>query len=197
MRYWIGLAAIGIAAALPLQLDPMGYPIRVLTLAMLFAALGQAWNIVGGLANQISLGHAAFFGLGAYTSTLLLITSHFAVLGMVAGAAVASLAAFLLSFPDDAAERTLFCARDTGVQRGAACHRDLLVGGHRGPVGLSVPFSPDSFVQLQFRSTLPYYHIILAALVLVSVVFLLIRESALGYRPRREGECRGGGGDWR
>ena len=34
--------------------------------------MAQAWNIVGGLANQISLGHAAFFGIGAYTSTILL-----------------------------------------------------------------------------------------------------------------------------
>ena len=58
---------------LPLGLDPQGYPIRVFTLIFLFAAMAQSWNIVGGLANQMSLGHAAFFGIGAYTSTLLLI----------------------------------------------------------------------------------------------------------------------------
>ena len=185
MRYWIGLAAIGIAAALPLHLDPMGYPIRVLTLAMLFAALGQAWNIVGGLANQISLGHAAFFGLGAYTSTLLLINYGISPwLGMIAGAAVASVAALILSVPTMRLQGHYFALATLAfseVLRVIAISWSDVTGG---PVGLSVPFSPDSFVQLQFRSTLPYYYIILAALVLVSVVFLLIRESALGYRLR-------------
>ena len=37
---------------------------------MLMAAqLGVAWNILGGYAGQVSLGHAAFYGIGAYTST--------------------------------------------------------------------------------------------------------------------------------
>lgn len=37
-----------------------------------YAALSLAWNLVGGYAGQFSLGHSAFFGVGAYTSTLLL-----------------------------------------------------------------------------------------------------------------------------
>ena len=186
MRWWLtGLAAVAVAAALPLFLDPMGYPIRVMTLALLFAALGQAWNIVGGLANQISLGHAAFFGIGAYTSTLLLI--HFGTspwLGMIAGAALAALAAFLLSFPTMRLSGHYFALATLAfseVLRVIATSWTEVTGG---PVGLSVPFSPDSFAQLQFKSTLPYYYIILGALVLVSAVFLLIRHSALGFRLR-------------
>lgn len=186
MRWWLaGIAAVAVAAALPLFLDPMGYPIRVLTLALLFAALGQAWNIVGGLANQISLGHAAFFGIGAYTSTLLLI--HFGTspwLGMIAGAALAALAAFLLSFPTMRLSGHYFALATLAfseVLRVIATSWTEVTGG---PVGLSVPFSPDSFAQLQFKSTLPYYYIILGALVLVSAVFLLIRHSALGFRLR-------------
>src|SRR4029450_12957179 len=35
--------------------------------------LGTAWNVLGGHAGQFSFGHAAFFGIGAYTSTLLLV----------------------------------------------------------------------------------------------------------------------------
>ncbi|MFK5047858.1 hypothetical protein ACI4CD_29550, partial [Klebsiella pneumoniae] len=73
---WILFAAlVAVAIALPFLFDPRGYAIRILCLALLFAAMAQSWNIVAGLANQISLGHAAFFGIGAYTSTLLLI--HF------------------------------------------------------------------------------------------------------------------------
>ncbi|WEX08064.1 branched-chain amino acid ABC transporter permease [Chelativorans sp. AA-79] len=187
MRWWIaGVAAVAVAAAVPLFLDPFGYAIRVLTLALLFAALGQAWNIVGGLANQISLGHAAFFGLGAYTSTLLLI--HFSVspwLGMFAGALVAAIAAYLLSFPTMRLRGHYFALATLAfgeVLRIIAISWSDVTGG---PVGLSVPFAmEDSFALLQFRSTLPYYYIILGALVLISCVFLAIRHSALGYRLR-------------
>jgi len=56
----------------PLVLENRGYYLRIATLVLFFAGLGGAWNIIGGFANQISLGHAAFFGVGAYTSTLLL-----------------------------------------------------------------------------------------------------------------------------
>jgi branched-chain amino acid transport system permease protein len=42
------------------------YQLNVLFRVFLFAALGLAWNLVGGYAGQLSLGHAAFFGLGAY-----------------------------------------------------------------------------------------------------------------------------------
>ena len=42
-------------------------------LTFLFAGLALAWNIAGGYAGLISFGHAAFFGVGAYTSTILLL----------------------------------------------------------------------------------------------------------------------------
>ncbi|MCK5552989.1 MAG: hypothetical protein KAJ09_07585 [Deltaproteobacteria bacterium] len=43
----------------------------IMILVLIFAIGSQAWNIVGGYAGQFSLGHAVFFGLGAYTSSLL------------------------------------------------------------------------------------------------------------------------------
>ena len=186
MRGWIvALAAIAGAAALPLFLDPLGYPIRVLTLALLFAALGQAWNIVGGLANQISLGHAAFFGIGAYTSTLLLI--HFGIspwLGMLAGALLAAIAAYLLSLPTMKLRGHYFALATLAFSEVLRLIASSWAEVTGGPAGLSVPYAPDSLALLQFKSTLPYYYVMLGALVVVSGVFLLIRHSALGYRLR-------------
>src|SRR5512143_2393874 len=49
------------------------YSQNVLILILLYVVLGSAWNILGGFAGQLSLGHAAFFGIGAYTTTLLFI----------------------------------------------------------------------------------------------------------------------------
>ena len=63
----------------------------VVVLSFLFAGLALAWNIAGGCAGLISFGHAAFFGIGAYTSTILFqgygITPWF---GVFVGAAAAA-----------------------------------------------------------------------------------------------------------
>jgi branched-chain amino acid transport system permease protein len=47
------------------------YSQHVLILVLLYIALGSAWNILGGFAGQLSLGHAAFFGIGAYTAAVI------------------------------------------------------------------------------------------------------------------------------
>src|SRR3954454_17341733 len=100
LRVLVVAAIVAVALLLPLGLDPRGYAIRVFTLIFLFAAMAQSWNIVGGLANQMSLGHAAFFGIGAYNSTLLLIRLGLSPwLGMAAAALLGGIAAALLSLP--------------------------------------------------------------------------------------------------
>jgi branched-chain amino acid transport system permease protein len=64
-RLW-ALIALGIVAlGLPMFIQN-DYLMQVFFRIALFAALGLAWNLVGGYAGQLSLGHAAFFGLGAY-----------------------------------------------------------------------------------------------------------------------------------
>src|SRR4030065_1663265 len=47
------------------------YILEILIIALWLGYLGSCWNIIGGYAGQISLGHGTFVGLGAYTSTLL------------------------------------------------------------------------------------------------------------------------------
>ena len=67
-----GALAVVLAALLvPPFLSP--YLVHLLVLMLFFAFLGVAWNLLGGYAGQFSFGHAAFFGIGAYTSTLLLV----------------------------------------------------------------------------------------------------------------------------
>ena len=72
---------LGVAVAEPLRRDIM---IRT----FLWAGLALAWNIAGGYAGLISFGHAAFFGIGAYTSTILLLSYGVSPwIGLWAGAA--------------------------------------------------------------------------------------------------------------
>ncbi|MEJ2170587.1 MAG: hypothetical protein P8X90_34260, partial [Desulfobacterales bacterium] len=61
--------ALGIFFTLPLVLN-QPYFIRVMINIFFFAALGSAWNIIGGFGGQLSLGHAAFVALGAYPTAL-------------------------------------------------------------------------------------------------------------------------------
>jgi branched-chain amino acid transport system permease protein len=47
-----------------------GYVLQLIFRVVIFAVVGMAWNIVGGYAGQLSLGHVAYFGIGAYAMTL-------------------------------------------------------------------------------------------------------------------------------
>jgi branched-chain amino acid transport system permease protein len=173
------------AALLPLLLDPRGYWIRVLTITLLFAAMAQAWNIVGGLANQISLGHAAFFGIGAYTSTVLLLKFGISPwLGMFAGGALGGIAALVIAIPTMRLQGHYFALATLAfgeVMRVIANVWTSLTGG---PGGLSVPFVPPSFLAYSFKLLRPHAYIALAALIVVTVIFQAIRRGAMGYRLR-------------
>lgn len=86
------LAVLGAALLLaPMVVD--SYVLSVLILVLYFSYLGQAWNIMLGFAGQLSLGHALYFGLGAYGSAALFV--HYGVspwIGMIAGALIAAAA---------------------------------------------------------------------------------------------------------
>src|SRR4030067_2600337 len=69
-RFYVPALALIFLAITPF-LTSSYYIIDVLIVTMLFAVLSEAWNILGGYTGQFSMGHAAFFGISAYTSTIL------------------------------------------------------------------------------------------------------------------------------
>jgi branched-chain amino acid transport system permease protein len=71
-------------ALLPLFVRDI-YTQNILILTLMYAALSQSWNILSGYCGQISLGHALYFGLGAYVSRSCSRSSHHPPIGMVAG----------------------------------------------------------------------------------------------------------------
>jgi branched-chain amino acid transport system permease protein len=170
---------------LPLLLSPTGYWIRVLTFTLLFAAMAQVWNIIGGLANQTSLGHAAFFGIGAYTSTILVLKFGISPwIGMFAGGFLGGIAALIIAVPTMRLQGHYFALATLAfgeVMRVIANVWSSLTGG---PVGLSVPFVPPSIAAYSFKQLLPHAYIALIALIIVTVIFEAIRRSAMGYRLR-------------
>jgi branched-chain amino acid transport system permease protein len=178
----VALALI-VAIVLPFAFDARGYTIRIMCLGLLFAAMAQAWNIVGGLANQMSLGHAAFFGIGAYTSTLLLI--HFGIspwLGLIASGILGGVAAFAISLPTMRLRGHYFALATLAFGEVMRVIGDSWRDLTGGPVGISVPFAKANFAMFQFADTRTYYWLMLAAFVVVTAVFMAIKKSRIGYR---------------
>jgi branched-chain amino acid transport system permease protein len=95
--FWWG--ALVLAALLPLVLS--SYYLHIFTLALVYVALASSWNIVGGMAGQISLAHSLFIGIGAMLSSALLL--RFGVnmwLGMLISAALSGLLGAMIAWID-------------------------------------------------------------------------------------------------
>lgn len=68
-RIALAAAVFGLCLLVPVFVD-QDYQLKVLFRVFMFATLGLAWNLVGGYAGQLSLGHSAYFGIGAYSLAL-------------------------------------------------------------------------------------------------------------------------------
>jgi branched-chain amino acid transport system permease protein len=168
------------------------YFLEILISVLLFAYLGSAWNILGGYAGQFSFGHAAYFGLGAYTSTLLFLRLGVSPwLGMLAGGVLAAafgLGAGYLSFRYGLRGPyfSLVTLAFAEMLRVIAVNTKA-VGSSLGLVIPSREAAPASFV---FAGKLPYYYVILTMALLAVVITRRLEASRLGYALRavRENE---------
>ena len=177
---------LGAALAFPLVFT-LPYPRDVMIRIFLYAMLATAWNLLAGYCGQISLGHAVFFGTGAYTSTVLLQQGWLGVwaspwVGMALGALLAALLSQVIGFPVFRLRGHYFAIATIAV--GEIVQTIVInwdaVGGARG---LFVPIKrPDSFVNFQFHeSKQTYYYIALALLVLAVGISRWIVRSRTGY----------------
>lgn len=188
--FLVGLVSV-VAIILALTLDPRGYALRVVCLILLAATLGQCWNIVGGLANQISLGHAAFFGIGAYASTVLQVQWGITPwLGMFLGMILAMVAAFILSLPTMRLKGPYFALATLAFGEACRILATALPGVTGGPQGISVPFVGDSWAMMQFKGAGNYVFLFVGLFIIVSVVFASLAYGKMGYllRAVRENE---------
>ena len=190
MRSGLGpLAAFGLLGAalvFPLVFT-LPYPRDVMIRIFLYAMLATAWNVLAGYCGQISLGHAVFFGTGAYTSTVLLRQDWLGVwaspwIGMALGALLAALLSQVIGFPVFRLRGHYFAIATIAV--GEIVQTIVInwdaVGGARG---LFVPIKrPDSLANFQFHeSKQTYYYIALALLVLAVGISRWIVRSRTGY----------------
>ncbi len=148
----------------------------------LYAMLAQAWNILAGYCGQISLGHAVFFGTGAYASTMLQMRWGWNPwVGLVAGIPVAVALSLAIGYPCFRLRGHYFAIATIAIGeivQTLAINWDF-IGGARG---LTLPFQKDSLLAFQFHtSKYPYYYIVLALLILCLLVSWRIEGTRLGY----------------
>ncbi|MEM1994754.1 MAG: branched-chain amino acid ABC transporter permease [Nitrososphaerales archaeon] len=175
------LVGLAVLCAVPLFInDPTILHIFIYT--FFFAYFAAAWNVVGSYAGQPSLGHAIFFGIGGYTSTILFINYGITPwLGMFVGAILAALAALALGFPTFRVRGPFFAFITLAFTLLISL---LFIYFHEytgGATGLPVPLKGDEPLLFQFNSKAPYYYTILAFFIVIMFVTYKVEKSKFGY----------------
>ncbi len=155
--------------------------IHYMNLIFFFAALTAAWNIISGFGGQLSLGHSAFFAVGAYTSTLLYLNFGLTPwMGMIIGGVLSLPVAFMIGYPTFRLRGTYFVLSTLAL---AEVVRRLIMyfkGITKGSVGISLPVTGNPWL-LQFSSEIGYYYLLLAFAFLVIFVGWKVKNSRMGY----------------
>ena len=179
----VGLLVI--AFGLPLVVRSATY-LHILVLLFFYAYLTTSWNIVGGFAGVLPLGHAAFVGIGAYTSTILSLQYGISPwLGMLVGGALATLAGVLIGLPTLKMRGAYFALATIAFAEGLRVVVENIdyIGplNLNGPRGLEISPLHRGLARFMFDSNVPYYYIILIMLLVVMLLTYLISRSKLGY----------------
>ena len=175
---------IGLIVAFGLLFFPIlvKYPFHrnVMIFTLLYIMLAQGWNIIGGYAGQVNLAFAVYFGIGGYTSSLLLIHANMTPwLGMVIGGVVASIFSWILSFPLLRLRGPYFAIGTLALGFAAlvAAGKTSLIGGS---IGLWLPIHSPSLYYMEWTDKTPYYYMVLVFTALTVVLIYKIDRSKLG-----------------
>ena len=97
---WLGGGVLLLIAAVAPVLSGRQDVLNLLFLILLYVALGQSWNVLGGFAGQVNLGHAAFFGIGVMVTRQLWLTAQWAYpFAFLAGGVAATVFALIIGVP--------------------------------------------------------------------------------------------------
>jgi len=178
MRLWGGVA-LAVLLILPAFLG--SYAITLLIFVFFYAFLGQAWNIVGGYAGQLSAGHAAFVGVGAYTTAVLLLRAGITPwIGMLVGGVLAAGLGLVIGylgfrFGLRGFYFVLLTVAFAEICRVVALNTEALGGA----IGLYITFTGDPR-QLQFEDNRAYYYVALGLMLAASAVVAWIERHRFG-----------------
>ena len=175
------LAFFGLAALVPLVVRD-AFLLDGLVLVLLWGSAAAAWNVAGGYAGQLSLGHSAFFGLGAYAAALLGTRWSLSPwIGLIVGALLAIAVGVVIGYLSNRLRGPYF-----GLAT-IAFSQVLLLGASRwraftsGSEGIPVPFRAG-FWTLGIADKRVWVWIVLALAVLVYLVQVYLERSRRGFQ---------------
>ena len=156
--------------------------LNILIICFYYAYLALCWNLVGGYAGVLSLGHGIFFGIGAYTSAALF--NFWAIspwVGMIIGGILAAIGAFLIgnsafSFGLKGFLFIVVTLSLTQIFQEVVKQFEFLGASE----GIRIPLH-TGWTHFQFQGKVEYYYIILLMLFMVILISFLIRRSRMGY----------------
>jgi branched-chain amino acid transport system permease protein len=161
------------------------YALRIATLVCLYGTMALGWNLIGGYANQVSLGHGAFFGFGAYAAAILQVDYGISPwLGIMVGAAVAGLVAVLVGLPTFLLSGHYFALATLALLQVAHILFTYFGGITGGPGGISLPLLGNNPAMFQFELPIWYFYVGAAMLLLTLWVSRTVLRSKLGYELR-------------
>lgn len=159
---------------------------HIMIMVFMYGLLAISWDIIGGYANLFCFGQSAFFGVGAYTSTVIFLRWGISPwLGMLAGGCVSGLMGVLVSYPTSKLRGHYFAIATLAflfvIQ--ILLENWKFVGGAQG---LTLPLVEQSSLwKFQFReSKIPYYYIMLVLLIIGVLITRMVIHSRAGYYLR-------------
>lgn len=179
-----GVALFLLIAPLAIRDD---YFLHILVMVLFYAYAGLAWNIVSGYTGHLSLGHAAWAGIGGYTSTLLFMYRGLTPwVGMLVGGLVATAVGAAISYP-------CFRLRGPYFTLSTIAFAEILriwventeIGPFgidlKGAMGLLVPLKGHAPLLFQFDTKAAYYYVALALFLVAVLISVLIERSKFGF----------------
>jgi branched-chain amino acid transport system permease protein len=181
LALWLLAGSLMLVAAVAAPyLNP--YYLRVLTIGLLFGYLAASWNIIGGYAGQMSLGHAIFFGIGSYSVALLSLLDGiplslaFPLAVVVASAVAWCIAAMCFRY----SLRGIYFA--VGTLLLAEIARILTANTEWLGRSQGMQIAPRAGVEnLGFATDLPFFYIYLGLAILLAMGTLALERSKFGY----------------
>jgi branched-chain amino acid transport system permease protein len=169
---WLLLLALLLLPAAGLSANLM----RLLFITAVWTTTSLGWNLLGGMAGQVSFGFAVFFGLGAYTTALLMHAGHSPYVGFLGGAAIAMLASFFIGLPAFRLRGPYFVIATIGVTEAVRVimnNLDITGGASGYRILEDKPFNP-----------MEHYYSAIAAVTLAVIVSSIVANSKFGLALR-------------
>ena len=182
LLYAAVLALVAVMLALPQYIAKMPYILNVFILAFYMTTMSMAWNLLGGMTGQNSIGHACFMGIGAYTSVLCVVKFGMNPWASLPIAIIVTAAITALVFSQCFILRGPYFTLVT-IAFAEAVRQVILNWDFAGKaIGLGMPYvRGNNWLLFSFRDKTIYYYIAFVMMVLVYALMKYIYNSKLGF----------------